>query len=228
MGLFKLDHGEYMLKNPRLPTLMWRAERLLKIRGPRLRNTRIRSTYRTQSAARTAPLLSACVIIQFRELPMSGNKIQFASAALNSYLTVTGVARAAGVDAHVVRFYARSGLIYPTRVGANGYRQFEPLDVKRVRFIRIAQSLGFTLAEIHEILKRSRRGRTPCPLAREIIERRLAETRDRLKQLAALQKRMQRASAAWRGMADMAPNGDVICALIEAVGGPPNMPATPR
>jgi len=159
---------------------------------------------------------------------MSGNKKPPESAPWKSLLKVGEVAHAAGVDAHVVRFYARSGLISPTRVTANGYRQFEPLDIKRVRFIRIAQSLGFTLAEIHEILKRSRRGRTPCPLAREIIERRLAENRERLNQLAALQDRMQRASALWHKMTDKVPNGDVICALIEAVGGPPDVRATSR
>ena len=133
-------------------------------------------------------------------------------------LTIIEVARAAGVEAHVVRFYARSGLIRPARIAANGYRQFAPLEIKRVRFIRIAQSLGFTLAEIHEILRRSRHGRTPCPLVRDIVEHRLTENRERLSKLNALQDRMQHASSVWRDMPDAIPTGDVICGLIEAVG----------
>ena len=141
------------------------------------------------------------------------------------FLTVMDVARAAGVEAHVVRFYARNGLIRPARYAANGYRQFVPLDAKRVRFVRAAQSLGFALSEIREILRRSRQGKVPCPLVREIIELRLAENRARLEYISALQGRMQRASALWRRMPDQVPHGDAICALIEAVVEPrPNPP----
>lgn len=133
------------------------------------------------------------------------------------YLTVMALARSAGVPDHVVRFYARSGLIRPARQAPNGYRQFVPLDVKRVRFVRAAQSLGFTLAEIREILRRSRQGKTPCPLVRDIVARRLGENRERLEYVRTLQDRMQRASKAWRDMPDQVPHGDDICALIEAV-----------
>ena len=135
----------------------------------------------------------------------------------DSPLTVTEVARAAGVEAHVVRFYARTGLIRASRYAANGYREFIPLDVKRVRFVRAAQSLGFTLAEIREVLRRSRQRKAPCPLVRDIIKRRLIENRDRLRYVSALQRRMQRASEQWHDMPDQVPHGDAICALIESV-----------
>ena len=142
------------------------------------------------------------------------------------FLTVTGVAREAGVEAHVVRFYARTGLIRPARHRANGYRQFLPMDATRVRFVRAAQSLGFTLAEIREILRRSRQGKTPCPLVRDIIQRRLSENRERLEYVRSLQHRMQRASDQWRDMPDQVPHGEAICALIEAVSGTvPRAPA---
>lgn len=84
------------------------------------------------------------------------------------------------MEAQVVRFYARTGLIRPARYAANGYRQFAPVAVELVRFVRAAQSLGFTLAEIHEIVRRSRQRRTLCPLVREIVVQRLAENRQRL------------------------------------------------
>ena len=137
--------------------------------------------------------------------------------AAERFLTVMAVARAAGVEAHVVRFYARRGLIRPARHAANGYRQFAPLDVKRVRFVRAAQSLGFTLAEIREIFRRSRQGTTPCALVRDIIVHRLAENRERLEYVNALQSRMRSASEVWRHMPDQVPHGDAICALIEAI-----------
>jgi DNA-binding transcriptional MerR regulator len=135
----------------------------------------------------------------------------------DDFLTVTDVARGAGVEAHVVRFYARAGLIRPTRHAANGYRQFVAIDVKRVRFIRAAQSLGFTLVEIREVMRRSHQRKTPCPLVRDIIVQRLAENRERLEYVSALQDRMQQASERWNRMPDQVPRGDAICALIEAV-----------
>lgn len=133
------------------------------------------------------------------------------------FLMVKDLAREAGVDAHVVRFYARAGLIRPIRHAANGYRQFAPLDVKRVRFVRAAQSLGFTLAEIREVMLRSRRRTTPCPLVRDIIAIRLRENRDRLDRVRALQERMEYASEHWRHLPNGIPDGETICALIEAV-----------
>ena len=145
----------------------------------------------------------------------------------NSFLRVADLARAAGVDAHVARFYARIGLIRATKVTANGYRQFVPLDVKRVRFIRTAQGLGFSLAEIKEIMRRSWRRRTPCPLVRDIIVKRLAETGERLLTLQELQSRMLHAIDRWQTMPDGVPNGDVICALIETMDEEPPAPDAP-
>ena len=139
------------------------------------------------------------------------------SSRPHEFLTIADVAREARTAAQVVRFYARSGLIRPARYAANGYRQFAPFAVKQVRFVRAAQSLGFTLAEIHEIMRRSRQRRTPCPLVREIVVQRLAENRQRLEEAQALQVRMELASAEWRRMPDRAPDGETICGLIEAV-----------
>ncbi len=133
------------------------------------------------------------------------------------FLTVIDLARSAAVPDHVVRFYARTGLIRATRQAANGYRQFVPFDVKRIRFIRAAQSLGFTLVEIREVMRRSRQHKTPCPLVREIIQRRLVENRERLQYVSALQDRIQHASEQWRAIPDEIPDGNTICALIEAV-----------
>jgi DNA-binding transcriptional MerR regulator len=139
------------------------------------------------------------------------------SSPNGSLLTVAELARSSGVAAHVVRFYARTGLIQASRYTANGYRHFVPLDVKRVRFIRVAQSLGFTLAEVRQVMHHSRLGRSPCPLVRDIIKQRLSENRERLRYVEALQHRMQRASERWRHMPDQTPHGDAICALIESV-----------
>jgi DNA-binding transcriptional MerR regulator len=78
--------------------------------------------------------------------------------------------------------------------------------------------LGYTIAEIAEILKQSGRGKSPCPLVRDIIRRRITENRQRLDGLNALQLRMENALVQWKRMPNRVPTGDSICHLIESAG----------
>lgn len=132
-------------------------------------------------------------------------------------MTVIELARLTGVAPDVIRYYARIGLLKPKRNPANNYKQFSEGDVKYVRFIRSAQRLGFTLTEIAEIIKKSRQGKTPCPMVREIIRQRIEEKSHDLAEAVAMQDRMERALALWRTMPDGTPDGHAICALIEEI-----------
>ncbi len=67
-------------------------------------------------------------------------------------LTIGRVARDAGVGVETVRFYEREGLIDPPPRRASGYRVYDPDVVRRIRFIRHAKELGFTLREIKALL----------------------------------------------------------------------------
>lgn len=67
-------------------------------------------------------------------------------------LTIGQVARQAGVGVETVRFYEREGLIEPPDRRNSGYRQFGEEVVGRLKFIRRAKTLGFTLREIKELL----------------------------------------------------------------------------
>lgn len=67
-------------------------------------------------------------------------------------MTIGRLADAAGVNVETVRFYERSELLERPKGPASGYRTYEPAAVERIRFIRHAQELGFTLAEIRELL----------------------------------------------------------------------------
>lgn len=133
-------------------------------------------------------------------------------------MTVIELARLTGVMPDIIRYYARIGLLKPKRNPNNNYKKFSEDDVRSVRFIRRAQRLGFTLAEIAEIIKQSRQGKTPCPMVREIIRQRIEEKSHDLAELIALQNRMKSALAQWKIMPDGIPDGHAICQLIEAVG----------
>lgn len=131
-------------------------------------------------------------------------------------MTVNDISRHSGVTSHAVRYYSRIGLLNPARHPGNGYRIFDHSDVSRLRFIRLAQSLGFTLDEIAEILQESELGRSPCPRVRDILRYRIEENRQKLEELANLQARMEQALKKWERMPDGAPTGDSVCHLIES------------
>lgn len=137
-------------------------------------------------------------------------------------MNVSEVARKAGVTGHTIRYYARLGLLKPQRDPRSRYKKFTESDITRLQFILMARNLGFTLSEVAEIFRRSARRETPCPMVRDIIRRRIEETAERLDAVLALRERMKRALALWETMPDQVPDGNAICALIEAAGGSHN------
>lgn len=131
-------------------------------------------------------------------------------------MTVNEVAKKAEVAPDTVRYYSRLGLLKPDRNPDNGYKLFHQSDISRLRFIRQAQTLGFTLKEITEILGDAEAGSSPCPKVRDIIVRHIEENRRKIQELQALQERMEKALEKWKSMPDGAPDGKHVCHLIES------------
>lgn len=110
-------------------------------------------------------------------------------------LTIGQVAAAAAVNVQTIRYYERRGLFTAPRRTASGYRQYAEEAVVRLRFIKHAQELGFSLNEIQELLAlRVRHGAACDPVERrtrqkiEVVEskiRDLERIRQTLEQLAA-------------------------------------------
>lgn len=68
--------------------------------------------------------------------------------------TIAGLAREGGVGVETVRYYQRRGLLQtPARGEYGGIRRYDSDAIKRLRFIRTAQSAGFTLDEISELIE---------------------------------------------------------------------------
>jgi len=131
--------------------------------------------------------------------------------------TVSELAGRADVTPDTVRHYVHIGMLNPERNPQNGYKLFSSADVSKLSFIRQAQSLGFTLAEIGEILTHSMKGDSPCPQVREVMLRRIVENKTKLDALNALQKRMETALEQWESMPNGQPDGDSVCHLIESM-----------
>ena len=133
-------------------------------------------------------------------------------------LTVADLSKLSDVSAHTVRYYVKAGLISPVEQGYNGYRMFSQQEVSRLRFIRMAKVLGFTLSEIRQILDHASLGESPCGEVREIIQSHIVENRKRIEEMQRLQTRMEEALDKWQGMPDRIPDGHSICHLIESMG----------
>ena len=131
-------------------------------------------------------------------------------------MQVHELAEQAGMSGHTVRYYDRLGLLSPERDPANGYRRFGGDALARLRFIQRAKTLGFTLGEIREILQTSECGNSPCPAVREIVSRRCRENAARIRDLVALQRRLEQAERRWARMPDRSPDGHAVCHLIES------------
>ena len=131
-------------------------------------------------------------------------------------LTVNELAIQSNAPAHIVRYYTRIGLIKPSGQQENGYRLFRPRDASRMRFIRMAKQLGFTLSEIKEITQHADEGESPCEGVRKIIQLHIQENRVRIGEMLELQNRMEQALKKWADMPDGVPDGHSVCHLIES------------
>lgn len=69
-------------------------------------------------------------------------------------MNIGKLADATGVSPDTLRYSEKEGLIDPPRRGSNGYRHYDDAHVSRVRFVCSAQALGFSLAEIREVVPR--------------------------------------------------------------------------
>lgn len=132
-------------------------------------------------------------------------------------MKVGEIARHTGLSAHTVRYYERIGLLDAARDSENNYRRFGAPALARLRFVRQAKRLGFSLREIREILETCASGESPCPMVRDIVRARIAENRLRIDALQRLQARLEEALRQWAGMPDGEPDGHAVCRLIEAI-----------
>lgn len=98
-------------------------------------------------------------------------------------LTIGRIAQSAGVAIDTIRFYEREGLLPEPRRRPSGYREYDASAVSRLRFIRRAKDLGFTLDEIRELLALSSDRHGGVEGVRERAAARLKAIDDRIVEL---------------------------------------------
>ncbi|WP_374562682.1 heavy metal-responsive transcriptional regulator [Ideonella sp.] len=103
-------------------------------------------------------------------------------------MNIGALAQLTGVSPDTLRYYEREKLLAPPGRAANGYRVYSDADAQRVRFVRSAQALGFSLAEIRWILPRLNAGQVQRAEIESHLNKKLAEIDGHIKQLRNLRK----------------------------------------
>ena len=115
-------------------------------------------------------------------------------------LTIGQLAKQAGVGVETIRFYEREGLIAePERRPSSRYRQYPPQAVRRVRFIRHAKDLGFTLKEIQELLELRVNPGSTCADVRSRARDKIDDIEDRIASLQRMKAALERLAKKCRG-----------------------------
>ena len=107
-------------------------------------------------------------------------------AAATSRFTIGALARQSEVAIDTIRFYEREGLLPAPKRRASGYREYDSGAVGRVRFIRRAKDLGFTLDEIRELLALEADRDNGVEGVKRRASQRLQELSERIRQLTAM------------------------------------------
>lgn len=98
------------------------------------------------------------------------------------------VASASGVGVETVRYYERRGLIAEPPRRASGYRSYPPHAVERIRFIRRAKELGFSLREIRELLQLRVDPDCTCATIRGRAKAKIADVESRIRELEVMRR----------------------------------------
>lgn len=111
-------------------------------------------------------------------------------------MTIGALARKARVNVDTIRYYERRGLIAEPPRRQSGYREYSEEDVTRIRFIKRAQELGFTLREVEELLELRVDPETTCADVKEQTEAKIADIAAKIKTLQRMKRVLTKLAAA--------------------------------
>jgi len=127
-------------------------------------------------------------------------------------LTVGQLAKSAGVGVETVRFYERKGLLAEPDRKPSGYRHYDDEVVKRLRFIKRAKELGFTLNEIKELLSLRLDPTTTCADVKKRSEEKIDDIEAKIRTLQRMKRALVKVTKACSGR-----GGTSECPILEAL-----------
>lgn len=118
---------------------------------------------------------------------------------MEASLRIGELARAARVGVETVRYYERRGLIAQPPRPRSGYRRYPPEAVRRLKFIRRAQALGFTLEEIRDLLALRVDASRSCAEVRGLAQAKLGDLDAKMHELSKMRTALERLARRCRG-----------------------------
>ena len=112
-----------------------------------------------------------------------------------------------GVSTDTLRHYERMRVLPLPRRSPAGYRQYSPEAADRVRLVRRAMALGFSLEELSKILAVRDRGGAPCRQVQALAREKLSQLDRQIEDLIALRAQMQKMVSAWEARLIDTPDG---------------------
>ena len=122
-------------------------------------------------------------------------------------LSIGAVAERCGVSRDTIRHYERVGVITGIERDGSGYRRYTPGVVDRVRIIRRAIEIGFTLDELSRIFRQRAGGNPPCRKVRELAARKLEDVEQQLAALQSLRNALLQILENWDARLDSTEEG---------------------
>lgn len=112
---------------------------------------------------------------------------------MSGQYTISQLAKAAEIPTTTLRYYERIGLVEAEDRSQGNYRLYGDESLKKLRFIRAAQGIGFTLDDVKALLIDDAGGLPTCGNVQVLIEERLSEIEQRLKDLRHVQRVLKKA-----------------------------------
>lgn len=107
---------------------------------------------------------------------------------MSKQLTISELAKAADIPISTLRYYERIRLVEPEDRSCGNYRLYSDQSLKKLKFIRAAQAIGFTLEDVKSLLADSEGKAPTCGNVQGLIEARLTDVEERLKDLRHVRK----------------------------------------
>lgn len=134
-----------------------------------------------------------------------------------THLRIGELAKQTGLTVGNIRYYSDLGLLQPVQRGDNGYRYYSFDASQQIEFIKKAQTLGFTLEEIKQILDVRDRGEQPCNLVQSLLDNKIEQLQIQIKQMTLFKAELEEYRTAWTNHPHPESKPLEVCPLISSV-----------
>ena len=135
----------------------------------------------------------------------------------NTLLKIGDIAKQTDVSVGTLRYYEMLKLLHPVERRDNGYRYYSLETIQQVQFIKKAQSLGFSLEEIRQIIDVRNRGELPCPFVQDLLDHKIGQLEAQIEQMMMFKAELEGYRDRWTLLANLQQDNLDICPLIATV-----------